>query len=280
MIGRPIQLAAGHLSAWLVQPDVGDASLAVVVLNAGLLPAYGPYGLHTQIAELLATRGITTLLLDQSGKGESLPRPGFDRLQALEADFDTVQAWLADLGIRNLALVGLCSGADDAVQLADKPGVRALVLLDPLCKRDLAFFAQRYAPRLLRPRPARAVRKIIDNLRQVSRGAGGTATAAEAYDSRGAAPLADQRTRLRRFLASQGALFTAFTGSVSEYYGYAGQYRRFLGARRAKDGIPPKFAEHHLPTAEHTYTTQQDRENLLNVLVPWLEAESKPADRC
>jgi len=72
---------------------------------------------YVALARALAQVGIPSLRLDTSGKGESA-RKDLSRAAALEDDLAQVSDFLRAHGHYQLVLAGICSGADDALELA------------------------------------------------------------------------------------------------------------------------------------------------------------------
>ena len=115
----------------------GEPIRGVILLNAGAVPRVGPNRLHVPLARRLAARGDLVLRLDLSGIGDSLPRPGADENvvysdQAIR-DIGIAVDWVRRQGAREVAVVGLCSGAYHAFKaaVAGQP-IDAVVPINPL----------------------------------------------------------------------------------------------------------------------------------------------------
>lgn len=111
----------------------GNADLAVIFINAGLIHHVGPNRLHVRLARALAAAGIASLRIDLSGIGDSPPRADhlsiYDlvRREPLEA-----MDGLAEHGLRRFVLVGICSGAYSAFHVACHDArVVAAVMINP-----------------------------------------------------------------------------------------------------------------------------------------------------
>lgn len=94
----------------------------VILLNAGAVPRVGPNRLHVALARTLAARGALVLRLDLSGIGDSAPRPGCEENVVYSdhavRDVGTAVQWVRQQGAREVAVVGLCSGAYHAFKAA------------------------------------------------------------------------------------------------------------------------------------------------------------------
>jgi len=164
----------------------GDAARGVILLNAGAVPRVGPNRLHVPIARRLAARGALVLRLDLSGVGDSGTRPGAPEnivySEHALADVAAAVAWVRAQGAREVAIVGLCSGAYHGFKAAVAgSSVDTVVAINPLTffykpgmPLDFAEFrvtedAQRYAKSV---RSSGAWKKVVRgkvDLRRVAR---------------------------------------------------------------------------------------------------------------
>ena len=132
---------------------VGGGRPAVILLNSGPLHRVGPFRLYVTVARRLAAAGLTVLRMDLSGKGDSEPRR--DKRSARERVEEDVRAGMKLLSETRdsdqFVLMGLCSGADDSIEVAAKePSVVGAVLLDGYGYRTLGYYVRYYGPRMLR----------------------------------------------------------------------------------------------------------------------------------
>lgn len=127
--------ASCHLVGILATPDAPpDPSLpGIVLLNAGFLHRVGPNRLSVTIARRLAERGHAVLRFDFSGIGDSPaqddPLPFAQRVvgEAQQAMDDMAAA----CGTTHFVVLGLCTGADIALQVAcQDPRVLGAVLIN------------------------------------------------------------------------------------------------------------------------------------------------------
>jgi pimeloyl-ACP methyl ester carboxylesterase len=129
---------------WLDRELVGICSRmraeplrGVILLNAGAVPRVGPNRLHVPLARRLAARGDLVLRLDLSGIGDSPARPGADENVVYNdhaiRDVGIAVDWVRRQGAREVAVVGLCSGAYHAFKaaVAGQP-IDAVVPINPL----------------------------------------------------------------------------------------------------------------------------------------------------
>ncbi|MEM9232903.1 MAG: alpha/beta fold hydrolase [Pseudomonadota bacterium] len=108
----------------------GPRRAPVLIPNAGIVHRVGPHRLHVRLARHLAAAGYPVLRFDLHGLGDSGPPPselGFEA-QAV-AD---IRAALDVMRAEEATVTGLCSGADNAMRVAEADDrIRRLILLDP-----------------------------------------------------------------------------------------------------------------------------------------------------
>lgn len=136
---------------------VADAPIAVVI-NAGIVHRVGPFGLHVKMARQLAEAGFSTLRLDLSGLGDSLPRTeklGGENRAVLDVA-DALDFLQANHDSDRFVMIGLCSGAFNAHQIAVKDDrIVGAVFLDGIVFRTTGYFWRHTVGRLLKPRTYR-----------------------------------------------------------------------------------------------------------------------------
>ncbi len=137
VIERPVELGTARLFGMLTEPEhtVRPSPAAVVVLlNVGRMGHSGPARLWVELGRSLAETGVRCLRVDLSGLGDSPTRPG--RTELVEFPADAVED-LADIRRavatdgNALILVGLCSGADHAIEGALDGGVASVCVVNP-----------------------------------------------------------------------------------------------------------------------------------------------------
>ncbi len=115
----------------------GPIRRAVILANAGAVYRIGPNRLYVELARQLAARGGTLVLrADLSGLGDSRPRAGADENIVYSdhavADLGALAAWARSRGAREVAIVGLCSGAYHAIKGALAHAIETIVPINPL----------------------------------------------------------------------------------------------------------------------------------------------------
>src|SRR5690606_21333633 len=124
-----------------------DKKLPVfVLLSSGFMHRVGPRRLYVRLGRMLAQSGFCTFRVDLAGRGESPGRSELRNEQSLQADYREIVSVLeARLGPSQFVLGGVCSGADNAVTLAQvDQRVVGLLLMDPTCYPDEGFKARQF----------------------------------------------------------------------------------------------------------------------------------------
>ena len=109
------------------------APIACLMLNMGANHRGGPHRINVKLAHRLATMGITSLRMDLAGLGDSAPARtelGYHAqcVLDLQAGMDLLRT---THGIQRFLVVGLCSGAAHALNLAvADPRVTGILLFD------------------------------------------------------------------------------------------------------------------------------------------------------
>ena len=135
---RAVELGPARLFGVLSEPDgpIDPSAPTVIFLNLGLLSHHGPARLWVELARAWAGGGrIRCLRVDLSGMGDSPTRPGRTDLRpfpvdALEDMGDIRRAVTHDDGA-DLVLVGVCSGADHAIESVLAEPVASLCVVNP-----------------------------------------------------------------------------------------------------------------------------------------------------
>lgn len=250
--------------------DAG-ASLGLIVLNAGMLPNVGPFRLHPELSLALGDTNVCVLRLDQSGKGESPMRADLSPADAVLLDYDEAFAHLAAHGVRETVVMGLCSGAVDALRIAAvRKNVSGLVLLDGYVERTSRWRAVHLRKRL-RAGLARARRFLAmrppeaQHERPAEQRAGEGNDDAILADSRDW-KLLDLRASYLDVLERDVKILSIFSGSFYPY-NYAGQLQEFLSAGPMSAGLREVFFD----DADHTYTVVTHRRQLIALIRGWLK---------
>ena len=260
MISRPLQLGEqNELFAMECHPEDNPDGTCVIMLNAGLLDQIGPFRLHVQLSEALAELGVASLRVDLNGKGESAERAAQDYDSALAADLAAIEQYLAAGRYDRAVLMGLCSGAMDAIEMASHTDrFSGLILIDGFARNSAASTRRYYFRRLLRPSAYRIW----------LRGKFGNEDFAP--DSLMNNPWPDpdvQIARYRKLLAQKVSILAIYTRQLEWFYNHPGQ----LAAVLAPCENLPLLDEVLLPDADHIFTTLHHRRQVVAAMIAWIE---------
>ena len=270
----------GILTLPRVPPCSAEALPVFVFLSAGLLHRVGPARLYVQLSRELAQLGFSSLRVDLAGTGDSPGRPGLTYPQSVALDFTEILTVLESrLGRISLVLVGLCSGAHNAVRLTPgEPRVIGMVLLDPVCFPDRGFRLREFFARY--SNPARHIAWLKHRCKALTRQRGKKQEIVESVDplilgdfstreQLRAAWGVPNREQLRAAFESirerDGRVMSVFTQSALEYYNQAGQLGRVLGV----DGYQQFCTELFWPQTEHTFPIDLHRRRLVEEIKTW-----------
>lgn len=262
--------ADDHLLGVLSRPvvDRGGSDIGVLMLTAGMLPSCGPYRLHVELADRLASMGAASLRFDLSGIGESFPAPSVDpascSLDRAAAEVSAaMDAMTEHVGIERFVLMGLCSGADDALHTAMVDHrVTGLTLIDGPSYRTVGFHWRR----LTRDIP----RRVLTRHFWGRRWAGWTSSDSRPESLRGDGEdireFADRdvvESQFRSLLHRDVRLHFVYTGGMRATYNDARQFAEMF----------PSIADHPrcvvdtFDAFDHTLMLRSDRETLVTGVI-------------
>jgi pimeloyl-ACP methyl ester carboxylesterase len=238
----------------VTEPSAATRSTTLVLVSAGVTPKAGPFRLYAELARRLARDGFRTLRFDLGGIGDS--GNAYAEHVLRERTRLQIQAALEHLsehfGLGELALGGLCSGAEDAFSYAEyDPRVRRVVLIDPFAYRTRGFawrhLAYRAQRRLLRaaglfePLPRRARHALVN------------------YDY---LPAPESARILRTLVARRTKLHFVYTGGMRSRFNHPEQ----LQAMFPNVDFAGLVALDHLPQLDHTQPSAADRRLLIEAI--------------
>lgn len=253
---------AHRLVGILSAPEVRLPRALLVIINAGLLHRAGPHRLPVLLGRKLVSDDFATLRIDRSGIGDSQRRPG-SHLAGLRADWAAISDWIEhnypDVPI---VLLGLCSGADEALLVAhEHTNLSGLILLDGYAPRTPAYHVRYWLWRIGRLSAwSRLFERLAGSFGARSSSAGDDD---DETDLRDWADESEMMSRFAGLMARQVPVLAVFTGAVIDYYSYQGQ----LGA--ALDD-PACLSEALFPHCNHLYELTPHRSELIGCLREWL----------
>ena len=248
---------------------VAGAPIAVVI-NAGIVHRIGPFGLHVKMARQLAEAGYTTLRLDLSGLGDSLPRT--EKLDGeSRAVLDVVDALdflQAHHNSNRFVILGLCSGAYNAHQVAVKDDrIVGAVFMDGIVFRTTGYFWRHIVGRLLKPRTYRNAlkrRKLAKVHDWISEDAGAELEESEFFfaDDIDKTEITWELTNLKKRDVS---MLFMYTDGYDDVCGRA-QFREMFGIT-PDDQVQVEY----YPKSEHTFRLVENRSIACARVAKWFQ---------
>jgi pimeloyl-ACP methyl ester carboxylesterase len=246
---------------------------AIVILNAGIVHRVGPSRLHVALARRLAALGYAAVRFDLSGIGDSERRP--DALTPLDAALADIREALdsleSSIQLRRAVLVGLCSGADQAVVYAGSdPRVVGVVLVDPHIPRTRQYYLRYYGSRLLRLSSWLNVllgRHPMWGARREGGDAGDTRPNDNFIRELSSHEVRSFLERAyRRTLESGNQFLTVFTGGLEAQHCYREQLLDAFPQLRFGDRLRLEYFKN----ADHMFQSEAERGRLIEVIADWL----------
>ncbi len=253
----------GRLLGMLSLPAEIDPELpALLIPNTGFEHRIGPHRLHVHLARAFAAEGFVCLRLDLSGLGDSATSAQGDAIAELRAAMDALERQQL---ARRCIPVGLCSGGHDAHRYAVSDArVAGAAFLDHYLYHTPRSRRIHLAQRLAEPR------RLLNFVERLRNGTG-SGEAQEAEYFRQPSP---QRFRedLAGFMRRGMPLFFLFTGEYQNTYNYPDQLLDVC----PKLGEYERYDLHYFAEADHTFSQQRMREQLLEALRMWLAQQVRP----
>ncbi len=246
----------------------GAARRAVVMANIGVNHHVGPFRLYVELARAAAALGWCALRFDLSGLGDSAPRAD-GRTSAEQAHVDVREAldWLeTTLGVREVVLVGLCSGVDAMHPVAvEDPRVVGAVFVDGYTYPTPGYRLRR-ALRYLQP--GRWRRSLGRRLRGVRAPAPPPAPddAPQGTFEREYPTRARFRDDVARMTARGARPLFVFTGTYDRIYNAAGQMREILGPAVPRHAVDATLFR----GADHLFSATRHRAEFVAAVTRWL----------
>jgi len=243
-----------QLAGILSEPAAGPVRATVALVSAGVTPKFGPFRLYTELARRLARDGFRTLRFDLGGIGDSseaFEEHPLERRAQLQvgAALDYLASRF-ELG--EVALAGLCSGAEDSFRYAEHDRrVTGVVMIDPFAYRTSGF-----AWRQLGDRAKQRLLRAAGLYRPLPRAAESSLVHYEYM-----APAESTRI-LRALLERRVRLHFVYTGGMARSFNHRGQLQAMFQDVEFGDAVRLD----HLPHLDHTQILERDRRTLIDTI--------------
>jgi pimeloyl-ACP methyl ester carboxylesterase len=261
-----LPLAAGSFGLVSLPPG-GRSSVAVVLLNAGLIHRSGPFRLYTRLARKLAKSGYIVLRFDLPGIGDAPMTTAMNEQDAIRDAIDRLQAYIE---CRTFVIGGLCSAADSGWKFAvTDPRVEGLILLDGIARPGIWHAYARFARLLTRPsRWLGTIRRKLDR-------AAGEHPAISDRDLRDWPAPGAERSQLRAMLSRGVVVLALYTGGAS-YFLHKRQFHSTFGSTARHR----KVTFEHWPKCDHLFFLEQHRSGLIERVESWIRSSFPSATAC
>lgn len=249
--------------------DFANSKMGVLLLNSGVIPRLGPHRVNVRLARRLAAQGVSTLRFDLSGLGDSaVPTENRAWEEQAVADIQSaIDAFSKSAGVERVALVGICSGADNALAAAAvDTRIAALFLIDgytyPTFKTTLVRWRKALQPTRLARRLKPWLLGKLDALWQRLASPHHTEASFDRL-----VPTADEfAARLQQLVDRGVSVHLLYSGSLYDGYNYPRQFED-----RFKQHAFVRQVQYELcPEIDHTMTTQHAQRLLQDKVVNWV----------
>lgn len=265
----------GCLVGVVTEPAFGtckDGLPAVLLLNAGLSHRVGPYRLHVDLARRLASLGFVVFRFDLGGIGDSqLPKGGRSFEDRAVGEIQEAMSFLsARKGASKFVLMGLCSGAMDAHQVAVVDlRVSGIASLDGYTYPTWRFYLQRYGPRVFsftgwKNFLKRKWSSVLSN--------GHETLVEQSLNFRNYPPKETAKRDLEKLVERGVNLLYVYTGGKQQFYNYRDQFKDVF---RSID-FRGKFQLEYFVEADHTFSRLVHRNRLVMTICDWMQAHYWP----
>lgn len=240
----------------------------VLVVNAGLLGRIGPFRLHVIIARRLARLGLKTVRLDLSGIGESGRHR--DNRPRTEQHLSDIRGALDYLESRQVGekfiIMGICTGADNAHRaMLDDERVVGAVCVDGYAYPTRRYYFNYYFTRAMSLRSwANLFKRVFRRYERTRLNEYATTDDEELRYRWSLPPKEKTNADFQEFIRRGAKLLCVYTASWP--YNYTGQLADAFSGINFGNTISAVF----LPNAAHTFKVEEDRNSLIDAVIPWL----------
>lgn len=254
-----------------------DGAPIAVIINAGIVHRIGPFGLHVKMARQLAEAGFSTLRLDLSGLGDSLPRTeklGGENRAVLDVS-DALDFLQANHTSDRFVMMGLCSGAFNSHQIAVKDDrVVGAVFMDGIVFRTTGYFWRHTVGRLLKPRTYRNAikrRSLARSQPWITEDAAEELAESEFFfaDDIQQSEITDE---LKSLVQRDVSMLFLYTDGYDDVCG-TGQFREMYGIT-PNDQVQVDY----FPKSEHTFRLVENRNVVCTRVTDWYQEQFGSSD--
>jgi hypothetical protein len=260
---------------------------AIIFLNAGLIHRVGPNRIYVQIARRLAASGFFALRLDLAGIGDSGNRT--DNLSLKDGVISDVKDAMDFLsvkeGIHQFILVGICSGADNSLRVAQRDArVIGAVPIEAYYFATPAYHWYFYRRRLLKLKSWRRLVtmksdfwRILKRYKIREKNSPTVSGLSKQIGLEASRPFKAEIVSEIQHLLNRGvSLYLVYCVDSPSYYNHYLQLRH-------KAASWEKFSVGLFPDTDHTFTLLANQQSLVNAIHDWVQEvaqDSSSHDAC
>jgi len=240
----------------------------VIFWNAGLLHKVGPFRMFVDLSAKLNQSGFDVFRFDLSGMGDSRSSTTLDLdRDRIISEIQLVMDELSErFGFDRFILMGLCSGADNAFDVAlTDDRVHGLVLMDGYTYKTSMYYAYKYMKLFLNvmnpKKMLNYIKKRIINI-----------LSSDNEDMTDIAGYVREFPELERFqssvhdLISRGVnLYFIYSGGYASY-AYSNQFYDFSGVEKESKQVDVAYFDQ----ADHMYIIIESRVVLFSSIIDWI----------
>ncbi len=239
---------------------------AIIILNSGLVSKPGPFGLNTRLARQIAAHGFTVLRFDLSGIGDSPKHAdNRDRHSQIVGDIqDAMDMMQSQYNIQTFIPMGICTGADSAHRIMrEDERLSGAIFLDGYAYPTLKYKFMKHRRHLINP-----FHWLKAGIQSISH----TNTPTPDGDNK----QVNLFWSLPPKQTFHDDLVNAISRDIQLFYIFSGGEGMCTYKNQFRDSFPDINFKNQLhiiimPDAHHLFITEQEREELGEHIVNWLQ---------
>lgn len=252
---------------------------AVIISNSGIVHHCGVWRLHVRLARALAGIGIPSLRFDLSGIGDSdQAREAVSLDEMNRRDFDAAIQHVREVrGRERIVMLGLCSGARDSLETAERHReVVGVVAIDLIARiQTWQHFANHFGRRFFRLESwkntfsgkNRRLRFLFSYLRRRwTKGSRLREDAGATLGGRETLTKSELDEVTSSLLRSGTEFLFLYSNGVEHNYNHLTQFAEALPHIAAE----PTVAVDFFPDADHTFRQRDQQQVLISRIVRWM----------
>lgn len=251
---------------------------AMLLLNSGVIHHVGSWRLHTRLARALAAEGFSSLRFDLSGIGDSERRNEAATLEENVAkDVADAISYVRDvLGVDRVVLLGLCSGARDSLEAAERDAsVTGVVTIDLVADlQTRRHYLQHFGRRLFILESwwntITGRNRVFERATGALRSRSSAASSKSEEEAQVGLRFAMSRQHVSRVVATlferDANLLFVYSAGLEGNYNHESQLREALPEHAAHPNLSVEF----FSTADHTFSRVARQAELISVVTGWM----------